>query len=145
MATLVRRMIVPRGESLLASRHSSTLHTPLSGYNPAHPMHARRVRVSLVRVGLAAALTLIAAAAVRAQQQPTSGIGTVVSASPMYLTPDTSRTPLTTLQPGARVRVLTLEGDWYRVIFSDAYLGERTGYVLAATIRIEPPGAPVAP
>src|SRR5207247_3282569 len=87
MATLVRRMIVPRGESLLASRHSSTVHTPLSGYNPAHPMHAHGVRVRLVRVGLAAALTLIAAAAVRAQQQPTSGIGTVVSASPMYLTP----------------------------------------------------------
>jgi len=85
-----------------------------------------------------------AAAPVRAQQQPTSGVGVVVSASPIYLTPDPARTPLATLQPGTRVRVLTQEGDWYRVIFSDAYLGERTGYVLAATIRMER-GAPPPP
>src|SRR5262245_32998171 len=122
----VRRMIGPRGKSLCVPRHSSTVHAGLSGYNPAHFMRAHRSHIRVVCIGL----TLLIFAAAATAQQATSGVGTVVSASPMYLTADPSRPPLTTLQPGARVRVLTLEGDWYRVIFSDQYLGERTGYVL---------------
>lgn len=78
-----------------------------------------------------------------AHAQPTSGNGVLVSAAPIYLTPDPTRTPLATLPFGTLVRVLAKEGDWYKVVFSDRYLGDRTGYVLAVNIRIEPP-APAA-
>jgi Bacterial SH3 domain len=61
----------------------------------------------------------------------------------MFLLPDATRTPLTTLPVGTLVQVLAKEGDWYRVIFHDPYFGGRTGYVQAATVRVNaPPSAP---
>jgi Bacterial SH3 domain len=112
-------------------------------------MHAQRWLRGAASLGLVVLIALVCGVTVGAQQpqQPAAGgVGTVVSASPMYLTPDPSRTPLTTLQPGTRVRVLTVDGDWYRVMYNDRYLGERTGYVLAVTIRMDPAGqAPPPP
>ena len=78
-------------------------------------------------------------------QQSLPAFGTVVNPAPMYLTPDPSRIPLATLPAGSSLRVLTREGDWFRVVFRDRYLGDRTGYVLAANIRLEPPPPAAAP
>ena len=70
--------------------------------------------------------------------QVVNGTGTVLTQSPMFLLPDAQRTPLVTLPVETVVRVVQKEGDWYRVIYHDAFLGDRTGYVQAANIRVEP-------
>src|SRR5438093_1408744 len=102
---------------------------------------------SSVRRALRAALPLfvLTAATAAAQSQGTSGTGVVVNATPMYLLPDATRTPMVTLPAGTQLRVITKEGDWYRVVFRDRYLGERTGYVLAANIRFEAAAPDTAP
>jgi hypothetical protein len=94
-----------------------------------------RLRVWLVGILLLAATTA-------ARTQPISGNGVILNPSPMYLSPDPTRVPLTTLPAGVQVRVLAREGDWLRVVFRDRYLGDRTGYVLAANVRIESVAAP---
>jgi hypothetical protein len=96
-----------------------------------------------VRAWLVVALVFGAAAAGRAQ--PMGGTGVVVTPAPMYLAPDPTRIPLTTLAAGTNVRVVAREGDWLRILYRDRFLGDRTGYVLAATIRIEPPAATPSP
>ena len=64
----------------------------------------------------------------------------------MYLVPDATRIPLTTLPAGTSVRVVAREGEWYRIVFRDRYLGDRTGYVLVSNVRIEPAApAPATP
>jgi hypothetical protein len=95
---------------------------------------------SCLRAVLVAALLLGATAA--ADAQPLTGNGVILNPVPIYLTPDPSRVPLATLPAGAQVRVLAREGDWLRVVFRDPYLGGRTGYVLAANVRIEAAAAP---
>src|SRR5581483_6601634 len=76
-----------------------------------------------------------------------AGNGVLQTDAPMYLDPDPSRTPLTTLPSGTTIRVLGREGDWFRIVYRDPGLGERTGYVRATAIRIEaaPPRPPAAP
>ncbi|MEP7306224.1 MAG: hypothetical protein ABJA98_11960 [Acidobacteriota bacterium] len=82
--------------------------------------------------------------------QVVNGSGTLLTQSPMFLLPDAQRTPLVTLPVDTIVRVVQREGDWYRVIYHDAALGDRTGYVQAANIRVEaggsrpPPAGPSA-
>ena len=90
------------------------------------------------------ALILAAAATARAQPPPLPTNGVLLNTVPMYLTPDPSRVPLATLPSGTTVRVMAREGDWYRVVFRDRYLGDRTGYILAAAVRLEAP-APLPP
>jgi hypothetical protein len=63
----------------------------------------------------------------------------------MFLFPDATRIPLTTLAVGTVVNVLAHEGDWYRVVFRDPALGDRTGYVQAGNIRIETPAPATVP
>src|SRR5262245_17777863 len=87
-------------------------------------------------------LLLFVAAAAAAHAQPMSDTGVITTAAPMYLSPDPSRTPLTTLAVGSTVRIVAREGDWLRVVFRDRYLGDRTGYVRAANVRIEAAAAP---
>jgi hypothetical protein len=79
--------------------------------------------------------------------QPTAGPGTLLRNAPMFLIPDAGREPLVTLATGTVVNVLGREGDWYRVTYRDSLLGERTGYIQAANVRVEPaaPRSPTAP
>jgi len=80
-----------------------------------------------------------------AAQQRQPEIGTLTADTPAFLVPDPTRTPLRVLPMGSVVRVLAREGDWYRVTFRDPTLGDRMGYVLASSVRIEPRGAPQPP
>ena len=85
-----------------------------------------------------------------ATPQVVNGTGTLVVQSPMFLLPDAQRTPLVTLPVDTVVRVVQREGAWYRVIYHDPFLGDRTGYVQAANIRVEvggslPPAAGPSP
>lgn len=99
------------------------------------------------RLCTSAMLALVMMTSVTASAQNVRGTGVLVARAPMFLLPDATRTPLTTLETGTIVRVLDKEGDWYKVIFHDRFLGDRTGYVQAVNIRIETstPGAPPAP
>jgi hypothetical protein len=89
-------------------------------------------------------LVLLLAAASVADAQPMNATGVVTTAAPMYLAPDQTRVPLATLAVGSNVRIVAREGDWLRVVFRDRYLGDRTGYVRAANVRIEAAAAPPA-
>ncbi len=92
---------------------------------------------------LTAAIILSAGLIGRAQR-PTTATGVMVTAAPVFILPDATRPPLATLPAGTTVRVLGRERDWYKIMFRDPRWGERTGYVLAANIRIDP-NVPVSP
>jgi hypothetical protein len=87
-------------------------------------------------------LMLLVAAAAAVQAQPMSANGVITTAAPMYLAPDPSLTPITTLAVDSTVRIVSRQGDWLLVVFRDRYLGDRAGYVLAANVRIEPIATP---
>ena len=95
------------------------------------PQHTMR----RARIGLTLALTLTAG--LTGIAQPVNGKGFIVVGAALLLLPDATRTPLTTLAIGTEVKVLSKEGEWYKVTYRDAYLGERTGYIRASTVRIE--------
>jgi len=42
-----------------------------------------------------------------------------LSAANVYLKPDRSRTPLRTLEPGTVVKILSVDGDWMQIEFTD--------------------------
>ena len=82
-----------------------------------------------------------------AEAQLLNGTGILLTDAPLFLLPDAKRTPLANLPQGTVLRVVGKEGDWYMVIHHDSFLGDRTGYVQAASIRVElvaPPSAPDA-
>ena len=62
--------------------------------------------------------------------------GTILSAAPVYLRPDTNLQPLRTLEAGTSVKVLQENGDWIRIEFNDRVLGARIGYVLRKYIQL---------
>ena len=51
--------------------------------------------------------------------------GVILEAAPVFLLPDTTRTPLRTLAAGTAVRVLEEKGDWVRIEFRDNQYGAR--------------------
>jgi len=87
---------------------------------------------------------------ISAAQPPSAGV--VLQDSPVFLYPESNRTPLATLAAGTQVRIVETRGEWYRVEFRDPAFGPRIGWVLSARIRVQPatspapqkPGAPGA-
>lgn len=80
---------------------------------------------------VAAVLVVLGIAVVGGQPQP----GRIAAeTAPIFLRPDASRTPLTTVRRGTMVTILSAEGDWLRVQFRD-HFGERTGYVEARHVQ----------
>ncbi len=62
--------------------------------------------------------------------------GVIVEAAPVFLLPDTTRTPLRTLTAGTSVRVLDEKGDWVRIEFRDNQYGARVGYVQRKFVQV---------
>lgn len=62
--------------------------------------------------------------------------GVILSEAPVYLFPDTTRTPLRTLVPGTAVRILEETKEWFRIQFTDPQFGPRVGYVLRKFVQI---------
>ena len=60
---------------------------------------------------------------------------TVVSSAPIYLLPDSTRSPLRTAAAGTILEVVTDEGAWMQVRFQDPQFGLRVGYVESRFIR----------
>ena len=90
----------------------------------------------IVTAGLPQGRTAARSGAQAAAAQAVNGTGTLLANAPMFLFPDNKRTPLATLPAGTVVRVSGKEGDWYQVVYHDAFLGDRTGYIEAANIRV---------
>ena len=83
-------------------------------------------------------------------QPATNRLSAITATSaPVFVLPDNTRTPLRTLPPGTRLRVLRESGDWLRVEFQDPRWGARVGYIERKHVDmtgpdIEPP-APARP
>ena len=71
--------------------------------------------------------------------------GVLTANEPVFLLPDATRTPLTTLVKGTTVRIIQRQGDWYRIEFRDPQFGNRVGYVRAASLTLLPPAPPKPP
>jgi hypothetical protein len=54
---------------------------------------------------------------------------TLTIAAPVFVLPDARRVPLRIGPAGLALKVLSVEGDWYQVEFSDPQWGLRVGYV----------------
>ena len=106
----------------------------------------RRVAFALLMVafGLAQGRPAVRLYAQAAAGQVLNGTGILLANAPMFLVPEASRTPLATLPVGTAVRVVGKEGDWYKVIHHDSFLGDRTGDIQAASIRVELAASPPA-
>jgi hypothetical protein len=94
---------------------------------------------------LVAFASLLASAQNTAAAQTRPRTGTVTVDAPMFLLPDATRTPLVIIPAGTVVKLLNNEGDWYQVIFRDSFLGDRTGYIRTASIRVDNAPLPGAP
>jgi len=54
---------------------------------------------------------------------------TIISTAPIFVTPRDNQTPLTMANPGAALRIVSIEDEWYHVGFQDSQYGERIGFV----------------
>jgi len=62
--------------------------------------------------------------------------GVVLETAPVFLLPDSARTPLRMLTPGTIVTVLEETGAWLKVQFYDPQLGLRFGYIERKFVRV---------
>ena len=62
--------------------------------------------------------------------------GVILETAPVFLLPDSTRTPLRMLPPGTPVTVLEQNETWIRVQFYDPQLGLRFGYIERKFVRI---------
>jgi hypothetical protein len=83
-----------------------------------------------MRFGAALLFCLVSTAA-SAQQ-----FATVTTNAPIYAAAQETPTPLRVAAVGSRLRVLSTEGDWVQVEYSDPQLGRRTGWVLRHYISL---------
>ena len=86
---------------------------------------------------LPAALTLLLAAAPAFAQGAATAVAT--GHAPVYVVPDTTRTPLRTAAQGTVFTVVAEEGEWTRVQFKDPQWGVRVGYVETRLLRFNRP------
>jgi len=61
---------------------------------------------------------------------------TLIANAPVFVTPNESQTPLRVGKEGSALRLLQVEGDWYRVEFDDPQFGHRVGYVSKQYARL---------
>src|SRR5262249_37710569 len=80
-------------------------------------------------------VTMICAMASGATSAQRPETGTLIVRTPIFLFPDSTRTPLVIAEAGTTVRILEASGDWYRIEFRDSQFGTRVGYVLATNVR----------
>jgi hypothetical protein len=62
-------------------------------------------------------------------------------ATPVFVLPDATRTPLRVFEPNTRVKVMRQNGPWLRVEFQHPRYGRSEGYIETKNVRIIKPGA----
>jgi len=67
------------------------------------------------------------------------GVATVTTSAPIFVLPDSTRSPLRTVAANTVVRVLEKQDSWVKVEFSDPQFGARVGYIEARHLRIARP------
>lgn len=92
------------------------------------------------------AFTVVVWATTVSFAQTLPGTGVLTANAPAFLFPDATRTPLAILPAGTEVVILRRQGDWYQIRFRDSRFGDRTGYIAAANIQLQPakPQTPAA-
>ena len=63
--------------------------------------------------------------------------GIIAEAAPVFALPDSTRTPLRTLDAGTIVRIVEQKGEWIRVEFNDRQWGRRIGYVHRKFVQLQ--------
>ncbi len=81
-------------------------------------------------------LVLLLAGPAHAQSGNTA---TATANTPVYIAPDTSRTPLRVAAQGTVFTVVSEEGEWTKVQFKDPQWGVRVGYVATSSLRFSRP------
>ena len=59
------------------------------------------------------------------------------TAAPLFVKPDTARTPLRFAKEGSILNVIASEGEWYRVEFHDPQWGRRVGYIEKRHVNVD--------
>jgi hypothetical protein len=85
---------------------------------------------------LAGVLAVFVAGTAHGQYSGRNAATIVTDGAPIFLLPDSSRTPLTTLPAGTSVRVLGIDGEWVNLEFRDGIFGARKGYVLKRHVKL---------
>ncbi len=93
----------------------------------------RRIRWCAVLAGV---LVVFVAGAAHGQYSGRNAATIVTDGAPIFLLPDSSRTPLTKLPAGTSVRVLGIDGEWVNLEFRDGIFGARAGYVLKMHLKL---------
>jgi len=94
---------------------------------PRVSSNQRRIRWCAVFAGV---LVVFVAGTARGQYSGRNAATIVTDGAPIFLLPDSSRTPLTKLPAGTSVRILDIDGEWVNLEFRDGIFGARKGYVL---------------
>ena len=104
-------------------------------------MSSSRRRIQWCAV-LAGVLVVFVAGTAQGQYSGRNATTIVTDGAPIFLLPDSSRTPLTKLPAGTSVRVLGIDGEWVNLEFRDGIFGARVGYVLKMHVKLPQPTAP---
>jgi hypothetical protein len=83
-------------------------------------------------------LALLIAGPALAQDRNTT-TATAAANTPVYIAPDTTRTPLRVAAQGTVFTVVGEEGEWTKVQFKDPQWGVRVGYVATSSLRFSRP------
>jgi hypothetical protein len=62
-------------------------------------------------------------------------------ATPVFVLPDATRTPLRVFQPNTRLKVMRQNGPWLRIEFQHPRYGRSEGYIETKNVRIVKPGS----
>jgi len=87
-----------------------------------------------VMAAMALALTLSGVPSLAVAAQAIGSRVVTTTDAPIFVRPDTSRTPLRVAKQGSALLVMAEEGDWYQVEFDDPQWGRRTGFVQKAQV-----------
>ena len=94
---------------------------------------------------LLAAFVLLLAMPPQIQSAADAEQAIVTAAAPIFLLPDTARTPLRTVPVNTPLKIVADEGEWVQVEFRDPEFGRRVGYVQRQFVRLVKPAATPAP
>lgn len=85
------------------------------------------------------ALTLLVLFLAGPAHAQSGNTATATANTPVYIAPDTSRTPLRVAAQGTVFTVVSEEGEWTKVQFKDPQWGVRVGYVATSSLRFSRP------
>ena len=74
---------------------------------------------------------------IQASAQSPVRVTVSATAAPIFVIPETARTPLRLAKEGSILNVVASEGEWYRVEFHDPQWGRRVGYIEKRHVNVQ--------